>query len=95
MWVNTMMWNFRHPGKYLPRAITTYLGDDGVEREGCKFKDQRRIIVQILDPFDIWGLIKGNDKKDRWWEKADEGIRTDTEQGTDVQTHREMLGGDK
>jgi hypothetical protein len=95
MWVNSMMLSFRHPGKYLPRSITTYLGEDRVEREGCKFKDPRSIFIQILDPFDIWGLFKGNDKKDRWWEKADEGVRTDTEQGTGVQTQRDTLGGDK
>jgi hypothetical protein len=96
MFSNTMMLNFRHPGKYLPRTITTYLGEDGVEREGCKFKDTRSVMVQILDPFDIWGLIKGNDKKDRWWEKADEDARTGVErveQETDVQ--RQTFRGNK
>lgn len=86
MFSNTMMLNFRHPGKYLPRTITTYLGEDGVEREGCKFKDRRSILVQILDPFDIVGLVKGNDKKDRWWEKTNESGRADVEQETEMQT---------
>jgi RTA1 like protein len=80
MFSNTMLLNFRHPGKYLPKTITTYLGEDGVEQEGCKFKDPRSIVVQILDPFDIVGLVKGNDKKDRWWEKGNESGRTDVEQ---------------
>jgi hypothetical protein len=93
MFTNTMMLNFRHPGKYLPRTITTYLGEDRVEREGCKFKDPRSIMVQILDPFDIWGLMKGNDKKDRWWEKADEGVGADGENETEVQ--RQTLSGNK
>jgi len=93
MFTNTMLLNFRHPGKYLPRTITTYLGEDGVEREGCKFKDPRSVMVQILDPFDIWGLIKGNDKKDRWWERADESVRVDEEQVSEVQ--RQTMGGDK
>jgi hypothetical protein len=93
MFTNTMMLNFRHPGKYLPRKITTYLGEDGVEREGCKFKDTRNTLLKIFDPFDIWGLVKGNDKKDRWWEKADESARTGVEQETEVQ--RETFGGDK
>lgn len=93
MFTNTMMLNFRHPGKYLPSAITTYLGEDGVQREGCKFKDPRSIMVQILDPFDIWGLVKGNDKKDRWWEKADEGVGADEGKETEVQ--RQTLSGDK
>jgi len=86
MFINTMMLNFRHPGKYLPKSITTYLGEDGVEREGCKFKDPRSIMVQILDPFDIWGLLKGNDKKDRWWERGTETARTDAEPQAEVQT---------
>jgi hypothetical protein len=86
MFTNTVMLNFRHPGKYLPKTITTYIGEDGVEREGCKFKDPRSIIVQILDPFEIWGLIKGNDKKDRWWEKANETGRTNAEPGSEMQT---------
>jgi hypothetical protein len=90
-----MMWNFRHPGKYLPKAITTYLGEDGAEKEGCKFKDPRSVLVQILDPFDIWGLVKRNDKKDRWWEKTDKGVRADEEQVTEVQIQKQMLGGDK
>ncbi len=95
MFVNTAMWNFRHPGKYLPKAITTYLDEDGAEREGCKFKDPRSIVVQIVDPFDIWGLVKRNDKKDRWWEKADESPRADGEKESDVQTEKQTLGGDK
>jgi hypothetical protein len=95
MFTNTIMLNVRHPGKYLPRNITTYLGEDGVEKEGCKFKDRRSVVVQILDPFDIWGLLKGNDKKDRWWEKADEGARTGVEQETEVQLQTQTLGGDK
>jgi hypothetical protein len=95
MCVNTVMWNFRHPGMYLPKTITTYLGEDGVEREGCKFKDPRNMVVQILDPFDIWGLVKGNDKKDRWWEKADEGVGADVELETEVKKQSETLSGDK
>jgi hypothetical protein len=93
MFTNTMMLNFRHPGKYLPKTITTYLGEDGIEKEGCKFKDPRSMLVQILDPFDIWGLVKGNDKKDRWWERADEGVRADGEQ--EIEAQRQTLGGDK
>lgn len=93
MFTNTMLLNFRHPGKYLPKKLTTYLGEDGVEREGCKFKDTRNFFRKTFDPFDIWGLLKGNDKKDRWWEKADESARTDVEPETEVQ--REIFGGDK
>ena len=69
MWVNTVMWNFRHPGKYLPRDITTYLGEDGVEREGCKFKDPRRIM------FKSWTLSIYGDWSREMIRKTDGGKR--------------------
>jgi hypothetical protein len=79
MLINTLMLNFRHPAKYLPRLISTYLGEDGVERKGCKFKDERNWLYQIFDPFDVVGLVKGNDKRDRWWEKErDEEVEMQT-----------------
>ena len=72
MLVNTLMLNLRHPRKYLPRRSTTFLGEDGVEREGRKFKDHRSAAAKFFDPFDIVGLVKGNDKKDRWWENGND-----------------------
>jgi hypothetical protein len=77
MLTNTFMFNLRHPRKYLPRLNTTYLGEDGVEKEGRKFKDHRGIATKLFDPFDIIGLLKGNDKKDRWWENGMDGEVTD------------------
>ena len=37
MLLNTVMLNFRHPAKYLPKLLRTYLGEDGAERDGRKF----------------------------------------------------------
>ena len=79
MLTNTLMLNLRHPRNYLPKLNTTYLGEDGVEKEGRKFKDHRGMAAKLFDPFDIIGLVKGNDKKDRWWENGKDGGVTDVQ----------------
>ncbi len=70
---NSMLFNFRHPARYLPKSLMTYLGTDGVEREGVEFKDPRHWLSKMFDPFDIVGLIRGTDEK--WWENGNH-VRT-------------------
>ncbi|KAK4156827.1 protein RTA1 [Chaetomidium leptoderma] len=74
MLANTVLMNVRHPRKYLPKSAKTYLAvEDGVtEVLGPGYKDGRPFLVTVLDPFDLWGLVKGrdDDKEARFWEKG-------------------------
>ena len=70
MLVNMVMMNVRHPRKYLPQSTKVYLADDGVtEIRGPGYKEDRNFFVTILDPFDIYGLIKGKDANTKFWEE--------------------------
>lgn len=75
MLVNHVLMNVRHPRKYLPQSTKTYLAiEDGVtEVRGPGYKDGRPFVVTLLDPFDIWGLIKekGKAKEKQFWEGGD------------------------
>lgn len=69
MGANTLLLNFRHPAMYLPRSNKIYLAEDGVtEIMGPGFEDKRNFLLTIFDPFDLVGLFKGRDKKERYWE---------------------------
>ena len=42
---------------------------DGVtEVQGPGWIDKRKWYVTVMDPFDLWGLFSGKDKRDKWWE---------------------------
>ncbi|KAH8716892.1 RTA1 like protein-domain-containing protein [Phaeosphaeriaceae sp. PMI808] len=72
MFVNTALLNIYHPGKRLPTSNSIFLSRDGVtERHGPGWADDRPWLVTVFDPFDIWGLIKGNDKKAQFWDMTD------------------------
>ncbi|KAH6614725.1 hypothetical protein B0J18DRAFT_306392 [Chaetomium sp. MPI-SDFR-AT-0129] len=75
MLVNHVLMNVRHPRKYLPQSTKTYLSlEDGVtEVRGPGYKDGRPFVVTLLDPFDIWGLVKGKgkEKEKQFWERGD------------------------
>ena len=67
MFVNTVLLNVWHPGKRLPQSNSVFLARDGVtERRGPGWADDRPWLVTVFDPFDLWGLFKGNDKKQFW-----------------------------
>jgi hypothetical protein len=69
MLINSTLLNILHPAASLPRNNKVYLARDGkTEIEGPGYKDRRKFILTLVDPFDVWGLIKGVDKKDRFWE---------------------------
>lgn len=69
-----------HPGRFLPRSKKVWLAQDGTEKIGGGYKDDRPFIVTLFDPFDIHGLITGRDKKTRFWEMED---------GTELEENRE------
>lgn len=75
MFINTVLLNVWHPGKRLPRSNSVFLARDGVtERKGPGWKDDRPWIITVFDPFDLWGLFKGNDKKTQFWDMTDEDL---------------------
>lgn len=75
MLVNSVLLNAFHPGKRLPHSNSVFLDRDGVtERRGPGWDDDRPWIVTVFDPVDIWGLIKGKDKKTMFWDMDDEEL---------------------
>ncbi|KAF2688815.1 hypothetical protein K458DRAFT_475452 [Lentithecium fluviatile CBS 122367] len=75
MCLNTTLLNLFHPGKRLPRSNSVFLDRDGItERRGPGWADDRPWIFTVFDPFDVWGLIKGRDKKTQFWEMSDEEL---------------------
>ncbi|KAK4946974.1 hypothetical protein LTR10_014116 [Elasticomyces elasticus] len=70
MLANTFLLNLYPPAKYLPANHKIYLAVDGqTELEGPGMVDNRPFLLTLLDPFDLVGLIKGHDNKNRFWEK--------------------------
>lgn len=68
MFLNTVMLNIWHPGRFLPSGTRTFLAIDGVERVGPGWEDTRPPLLKIFDMCDIYGLVSGRDKKNRYWE---------------------------
>lgn len=75
MLANALLWNLRHARKYLPADTRVFLSPhDGVtEVEGPGYKDSRSFVVTLLDPFDLYGLATGRDKRERFWEEGGGG----------------------
>ncbi|KAI4946605.1 hypothetical protein J4E91_007294 [Alternaria rosae] len=72
MFLNTALLNLWHPGKRLPPSNSVFLARDGVtERKGPGWGDDRPWIITMFDPFDLWGLAKGRDKKTQFWDMSD------------------------
>lgn len=75
MFINTAMLNMFHPGKRLPKSNSVFLSRDGItERKGPGWKDDRPWLLTVFDPFDLWGLVKGKDKKTQFWDMSDEEL---------------------
>jgi hypothetical protein len=75
MLFNTALLNICHPGERLPPSNSTFLSRDGVtEREGPGWGVDRPWIVTVFDPFDLWGLFRGRDKKTQFWDMSDDEL---------------------
>lgn len=73
MLLNSVLLNARHPRRWLPKSTKVYLARDGdTEVMGPGYKQERNFLVTLIDPFDIYGIIKGRDKTTRFWDAADE-----------------------
>ncbi|KAF7586612.1 hypothetical protein BBP40_008619 [Aspergillus hancockii] len=69
MFFNTTLLNVLHPMRWLPKSNRIYLATDGVtEIEGPGYEDHRPFLLTLIDPFDIFGLITGRGKKQKFWE---------------------------
>lgn len=70
MLCNTVMLNVWPPAKYLPTDNKVYLARDGkTELQGPGWEDKRHFLWTVFDPFNIGGLVRGEDSKNRFWEK--------------------------
>jgi RTA1 like protein len=75
MMINSVLLNARHPMRYLPRDNKVYLAEDGrTEVLGRGYEDQRSWWVTFLDPFGLWGMLRGRQSLGmRFWETHEEG----------------------
>lgn len=69
MLCNSVLLNVRHPRRWLPKSTKVYLARDGVsEIAGPGYKQDRNFFVTLVDPFDIYGIVKGRDKQTAFWD---------------------------
>ncbi|KAI1501547.1 RTA1 like protein-domain-containing protein [Biscogniauxia marginata] len=65
---NSVLLNVRHPRRWLPESTKVYLARDGAtEVMGPGYKDERGLVMTLVDPFDVYGMITGKDKETRFW----------------------------
>lgn len=73
MLINTVMFNIMHPMMILPNSNKVYLATDGCsERMGPGWMDKRNFFLTLIDPFDIVGLVRNKDKKEKFWEREED-----------------------
>lgn len=71
MLCNSVLLNFRHPRRWLPKSNKVYLARDGTtEITGPGYKQERNFVATLVDPFDLYGMIKGKDETTRFWDKS-------------------------
>jgi hypothetical protein len=69
-WINTI-----YPGALLPRDRNVYLDPDGLtERRGPGWVHTRSRWETLLDPFDLIGTIKGQQKHEKFWLEPDKWV---------------------
>jgi hypothetical protein len=70
MRINCVMFNVRHPRRYLPENNKIYLAQDGAtELEGPGWEDPRPFYKTVIDPFDIGGMFRGQSSQStKFWE---------------------------
>ncbi|KAI0404056.1 RTA1 like protein-domain-containing protein [Xylaria palmicola] len=74
MLANSALLNARHPRRWLPQSTKVYLAKDGItEVTGPGYKEDRGFVATLLDPFDVYGMIKGRDNATRFWDEQPGG----------------------
>lgn len=92
MLCNSVLLNIRHPRRWLPKSTKVYLAKDGTtEITGPGYKQERNFFASLIDPFDMYGMIKGRDKTTRFWEETS----TAGEAKTDVDALGQTNGSDR
>jgi len=93
MWANTVLLNVWHVGRFLPRSNKVFLAKDGVtERRGPGWQDRRHWVVTVVDPFDLWGLVTGKDKKTEFWNWEPEELERMLEREREEKARRKARG---
>lgn len=67
MLVNEVLWNVRHPRRYLPEDYHVYLAQDGrTELVGPGWKDDQPWVMSLIDPFGFVAMCarKGKGKRE-------------------------------
>ncbi|KAI0857552.1 hypothetical protein F4860DRAFT_489161 [Xylaria cubensis] len=81
MLINSALINIRHPRRWLPQTTKLYLAKDGItEIMGPGYKEDRGFVATLLDPFDVYGMIKGRDQATRFWDE--DAHKVDTARGS-------------
>ncbi|KAK8015896.1 hypothetical protein PG991_008784 [Apiospora marii] len=81
MLANSVLLNVRHPRRWLPKSTKVYLARDGVsEIAGPGYKQDRNFFATLVDPFDLYGIVKGRDKQARFWDEDDGAERQQQQQ---------------
>ncbi|PSN72316.1 RTA1 domain protein [Corynespora cassiicola Philippines] len=83
MLFNSVLWNIRHPRRYLPEDYHVYLAQDGkTELQGPGWKDDQPWLMTFIDPCGITAALtkKGRSKKEKpfWEENGFENMPLDT-----------------
>ena len=81
---NCLLFNVRHPRRYLPLSNKIYLARDGqTEVEGPGFTDSRPLLLTMVDPFNILGLLTGRKGQggNKFWESDGRSVGPE---GTDA-----------
>jgi hypothetical protein len=69
-WINAM-----YPGALLPRDRNVYLDPDGLtERRGPGWVGERSRWETLADPFDLVGMVKGQQKHEKFWLEPDKWV---------------------
>ncbi|KAI5925611.1 RTA1 like protein-domain-containing protein [Camillea tinctor] len=74
MLANSALLNARHPRRWLPARPEVYLARDGAtEVTGPGYQDDRGLLASLMDPFDLYGMIKGKKQTTRFWDEDGAG----------------------
>ncbi|KAK4034041.1 hypothetical protein C8A01DRAFT_49464 [Parachaetomium inaequale] len=69
MLVNALMWNARHPRRYLPQSYKVYLAQDGAtEVHGPGWGDKRNVVMTLVDPFGFLAMCEKGRRGEPFWE---------------------------
>ncbi|KAH7366664.1 RTA1 domain protein [Pyrenochaeta sp. MPI-SDFR-AT-0127] len=71
MLINTVLWNYRHPRRYLPQDYHVYLAQDGrTELRGPGWKDEMPWFMTFIDPCGLTAALTGGSRRKEkpFWE---------------------------